>query len=316
MEDMMDINKDELRRHLRDSERDQRAAMPAFAAALDYGLDADNNVAAADKASLLGLPDRRGFLKVGGMSIALSAFAVACVTETKESVQLANTGSFAPAPSTSVPPNPGSAENDATLVLTAISIERLAIETYDAAITAGWLDLAILRDVAKYFRDQHEEHAGVLGTFARSLGQSGDVKANEYLKKNVVDDAVNAIAKEQASKALAQTDTLKLALSLEDAAAQTYTLAGGELTTKVMRRGILSIGAIEAKHYSLLASVLQQQIVPFSFEHTNGAAPEDSLVAPDTKSIPSTSEAPKSTLPTPPGTRVGSGGTTVGTTVR
>jgi hypothetical protein len=321
MDEIMDINNDELRRGLRDTDRANREAMPAFREALDFALDPDNDVEASGKAALLGVPDRRSFLKIGGMSVALSALAVACVYPDKEKTQLANTGTFAPSPSTSVPPNPGSAETDATLVLTAMSIEQLAIETYDAALKAGWIDLQILKDVATFFRDQHDEHLGVLATFARQLGQSTDVKANEYLKKNVVDEAVGAIGKEASSKSAAQTDTLKLALSLEDAAAQTYSLAGGVLTTKVMRRGIVSIGAIEAKHYSLLASVLQQQIVPFSFEHTTGAAPKDSYLAPDAKSIPSTSEAPKSTVTTPAGSRVGSGGSapagsTVGTTKR
>jgi rubrerythrin len=320
MDEMMDINKDEIRRHLRQSDRDNRAALPAFADALDHALDPGNDVAAADKAALLGLPDRRGFLKIGGMSVALSALAVACVYPDKEKTQLANTGSFAPAPATSVPDNPGSALIDATLVLTAISIERLAIDTYDAALapTAGWLDLPILQEVAAYFRDQHRDHAGVLESFARQLGQDGAaVKANEFLKKEVVDVAVDAITKEKGSKAQAQTDTLKLAMSLEDAAAQTYAKAGGLLTTKVMRQGIMSIGSIEAKHVSLLASVLEQQIVPFSFEHTNGAAPEDSYVKPNEASIPTTTAETKSTAaPQSSGNGRGLGGsagTTVGT---
>jgi rubrerythrin len=325
MDEMMDINKDEIRRHLRESDRENRAALPAFADALDHALDPDNRVAAADKAALLGLPDRRGFLKIGGMSVALSALAVACVYPDKEKTQLANTGSFAPAPSTSVPENPGSALVDATLVLTAISIERLAIDTYEAALKAGWLDLAILKEVATYFHDQHRDHAGVLESFARQLGQDGAaVKANEFLKKEVVDVAVDAISKEQGSKAQAQTDTLKLAMSLEDAAAQTYAKAGGILTTKVMRQGIMSIGSIEAKHVSLFASVLQQQIVPFSFEHTNGAAPEDSYVKPNQATIPTTTaETPSPTTSAasrPSGSGLGgvglggSAGTTVGTT--
>ncbi len=94
--------------------------------------------------------------------------------------------------------------------------------------------------------------------------------------------ALAALAGEKDSKTATQNDTLKLALALEDMAAQTYTAAGGLLTTAELRQAIMTIGPIEAKHYTLLATVLEEQGVPFSFEHTAGAAPKDAYISPTT----------------------------------
>ncbi len=283
MDNEMDINKDEMRRHLRDTQAAHDAAVPGFAAALDMAFDPDAQVPAADKAGLLGLPDRRGFLKVGGLSVALGAFAVACVYPDKEKVQLPATGTFIPAPSTSVAPFEGSAEVDSTLVLTALSIEKLAVDVYQAALDAGFLQLPILQDVAKYFQSQHRDHAGLLSGTATKMGQNpANVQANSYLMQAVVQPALTALTGEKDSKNQTQTDTLKLALALEDMAAQTYSLAGGLLTTAELRQAIMTIGPIEAKHYTLLATVLEQQGVPFSFMHTTGAAPTDAYISPKT----------------------------------
>jgi hypothetical protein len=283
MDNEMDINKDEMRRQLRDTQAAHDATLPGFAAALDMAFDPDAGVPAGDRAGLLGLPDRRGFLKIGGLSVALSAVAVACVYPDKEKTQLPATGTYIPAPSTSVAPYTGSPEVDATLVLTAVSLEKLAVKVYGAALEAGYLQLAVLQDVAKYFQSQHADHTGLLSAAAKKMGQNPDsVQPNTYLMQAVVQPALDTIAGEKDSKSAAQTDTLKLALALEDMAAQTYTMAGGLLTTPALRQSIMTIGPIEAKHYALLATALEQQAVPFSFEHTTGAVPEDAYISPKT----------------------------------
>jgi hypothetical protein len=277
----MDFARDEVRRQLRESQRDHEAAQPLFDEALKVAFDPDSGTGAHEKARLLGLPDRRGFLKLGGLSVAMSAVAVACVNDKKESVQLAQTGTLPATTSTVVAPDPGSPQTDATLVLTAISIERLAIDVYQAALDAGWLTVPLLQDAAKYFQGQHKEHAASLSATATQMGQKpADVKANEYIKTNVVDPQVKIITTAGAPTAT-QNETLKLALELEDAAAQTYTMAGGVLTKPALRQAIMSIGAIEAKHYSVLAGALQLQQVPFAFGHTNLAAPPESYIQPN-----------------------------------
>src|SRR5690348_7868036 len=99
-----DIPRDEARRELREIDRDHQLAKRQFRAALDQAFDPDAEVDAGDKARLLGLPDRRGFLRIGGLSIAVSALAAACVQQTKDPVQVAQTGTLVATSSTSTPP--------------------------------------------------------------------------------------------------------------------------------------------------------------------------------------------------------------------
>jgi hypothetical protein len=215
---------------------------------------------------------------------------VACVNQNKESIQLAQTGTLAPTSSTSGAPNPGSTVTDATLVLTALSIEKLAIDTYDAALQANYLTTALLRDVAMYFRDQHRDHAGLLTATAIDLGQRSvvpTVGANAFLAGEIVKPALDTIKGATNDKAKEKA-TLTLARELEDAAAQTYTKAGGILTTATLRQGIMSIGAIESKHFSVLSELVGEEEVPFAFGPTGGAAPPDAYVRPDVNAVPTT----------------------------
>jgi len=166
-------------------------------------------------------------------------------------------------------------------VLTAISIELLAIETYQAALDNNWLTVPLLVDVAKYFQSQHEDHAGALEAAARQLGQNpAEVTANPFLFTEVVSPAVEEI-KAGGGEEVVQTLTLTLAQELEVAAAQTYTKAGGILTTPALRQTIMSIGGIEARHTTVLNVVLGEQGVPFPLEPTVNAAPPDSYIAPN-----------------------------------
>jgi hypothetical protein len=276
----MTFSNDHVRRELREGKQAHDATLKPFDAALDQAFDPASATDLATRAELVGAPSRRQLLKLGGLTIASTALLAACV-EPASTDQVAITGTLIPVPTTDVPPDPGSAETDATLVLTAISIERLAIAAYQAALDNNWLEVPLLVEVARYFRDQHEDHAGALSQQARRMGQNPDeVVANPYLMTEVLDPAVEAI-EAGGGASVVQTATLTLAKELEVAAAQTYTQAGGILTTPALRQTIMSIGGIEARHCTVLAVVLGEQPVPFGLEPTVLAAPEDSYIAPN-----------------------------------
>ena len=270
---------DHVRRELRDTQREHAATLKPFEAALDQAFDPSSGTDLATKAELVGVP-RRQLLKLGGLTIASTALLAACV-EPASTDQIAITGTIIPVPTTLEPEDPGSPETDATLVLTALSIELLAIGTYQEALDNNWLQLPLLIQVAEYFRDQHQDHAGALSAQATRMGQNPDeVTANEYLSTNVVTPAVDEI-KAGGGDEVVQTNTLLLAKELEVAAAQTYTKAGGILTTPQLRQTIMSIGGIEARHSSVLAGVLGEQPVPFALEPTVNAAPPDAYIVPN-----------------------------------
>lgn len=277
---MTDFPHDHVRRELRDTQRAHDASIPGFEAALDQAFDPSSGTSEATKGQLLGVPTRRQMLKLGGLTIASTALLAACV-EPASTDQIAVTGTLIPVPATTAPEDPGSPETDATLVLTALSLELLAVDTYQAALDNNWLQVALLVEVAKYFQEQHRDHAGALAQQARRLGQNPDeVVANPYLAAEVISPAVEEI-KAGGGADVVQTLTLTLARDLEIAAQQTYTKAGGILTTPELRQTIMSIGGIEARHSAVLATVLGVQPVPFAFGPTVAAAPPDSYIAPN-----------------------------------
>jgi len=294
---MTDFPHDHVRRELRDTKRAHDASLPGFEAALDQAFDPSSDTSEAAKHQLIGVPTRRQMLKLGGLTIASTALLAACV-EPPSTDQIPVTGTLIPVPTTTAPEDPGSPETDATLVLTALSLELLAVDTYQAALDNNWLQVELLVEVARYFQEQHQDHAGALAQQARRLGQNPDeIVANPYLTAEVIAPAVAEIQAGGGADVV-QTLTLTLARDIEIAAQQTYTKAGGILTTPELRQTIMSIGGIEARHSAVLATVLGIQPVPFAFGPTVAAAPPDSYIAPNGPVSQSSSSDPAEDEPT------------------
>jgi len=267
----MDVNRDEIRRQLIESEREHAEAMPRFRELLGRMFDRDADVSAEAKASLLGVPSRRSFLTVGGATVAGSAILAACAT--KKPPQTAVTGSTEAAPASTTTTAPGSADTDITLLRTAQSIEVLAVQTYGTALSGGLLTTPSLIDMIKLFQSQHQDHAGLIASVTRDQGGTPYDTANIYLDVEVVTPAL-AAATDEAS-------IVALATELENTAAQTYTLAGKVLTTPEMRAALMSIGATEARHLTVLYGVAALNPVPLPFMSTQGAAPEEAYITKD-----------------------------------
>ena len=276
----MTASRDEINRQLRDAAAEQRDALPRFSRALRRAADPDSGTSAEEQAALLGLPhSRRGFLRLGGLTVAASAFLVSCgLGSSTEEVNITRTGpTLAPSSNTVPAPTPGP-ELDLTLLLTAGSLEALAIATYDAAIEAGWLGSPALDDVARLFRDQHTEHLGAVSDATRSVGGTPYEEPNPFLYENVVRPAAEKIAGlEPADQTL---EAMNLAYTLEDVAAQTYTSAGGLFSSAQLRQAGMSIGAVEARHISVILSALEEPAAPFPFARTVNAVDEAAFITP------------------------------------
>jgi hypothetical protein len=136
-----------------------------------------------------------------------------------------------------------------------------------------------LDEVARLFRDQHTEHLAAVSAATRSVGGTPYEEPNPFLFDNVVSPAAESIAAlEPADQPLA---TLNLAYTLEDVAAQTYTSAGGLFSAAELREAGMSIGAVEARHVSVLLGALQEPAAPFPFARTVNAVDEAAFITPD-----------------------------------
>lgn len=297
-----DRHGDEVRRQVRDIDQAHRSALGTFRAALDRAFDPSSRTDPASKAALVGLPDRRGFLKIGGLTIAASAFMVACSNDGSSSSKPSGPGGGGTTGTVAAGGPAEAATTDATLVLTAESIEQLAIATYQKAIDSGLLKTAAVLDVARYFQAQHRDHAGLLAATATKMGQKVTGQPNPYLQQTFVDPALEVLKDE--------AGVLELAVGLEKAAAESYTFAGGVFSVAPLRQAIMTIGGIEARHLAVLYHVQGTSPVPVPFMKTDEAVPKDSLINPTGTVTP----YPPTTTTTTTTAVVGPLGTTTGST--
>jgi hypothetical protein len=270
----MDFSRDEVRRQLRESAREHEGAMPRWREALARTFEPGSTTSTRAKRQVLGLPDRRRFLTAGGLTLATSALLVACGDSGDDgSIPVSGTlpvpGEEGATPTTT--PEQGQ-ETDLTLLRTAQSIEVLAVDTYQAAIDSGLVTTPAIADAAQLFQQQHREHADLVAETTTEAGGEPYDQPNEYLSTEVVEPALGVLDGEEG--------IVSLALALENTAAQTYVFAAELLTTPDLRQAVMSIGATEARHVSVLFTVQNQPPVPFAFMPRRDAVDKQGYVPP------------------------------------
>lgn len=237
----MELNRDEFNRELRDVEAQNRAVMPKWREVLDKVFNGGVDLNTAEKAELLGVPGRRQFFRVGGATIAGAALLAACGDD--DDVTAAPVSGDDDS-TTTTEGETGNGEMDIILANTAISLEILAVDTYQVAIDSGLVETPAVADAAGLFQQHHQEHADAL---AGVVGDGAYDQANEAVKAALVDPAVES--------ASAEADIIQLAFDLETAAAQTYVFAAGALSTPELRSTIMTIGGVESRHATILGQV-------------------------------------------------------------
>ena len=273
----MDISTDEVRRELRESQAEHQALLRPFRDLLLRTFDRDTRATDAAKRQVLGLPGRRQFLRVGGVTVAMSAVLAACGSDSQDSA-IPESGDR-PTTTTTAAGGSSTAEEDAaaldvTLLRTASSLEVLAIAAYQAALDSGNLTTAAIADVAELFQAQHEDHANLLEATTEDLGGTPYTDANPVLLE-ALQDVIASIPDAD------ELTIVQAAADLENVAAQTYSFAGGVLSTPDLRGAIMSIGTTEARHLTLLKSVLEQEPVEFPFMPLRDRVPEEALLPED-----------------------------------
>ena len=235
----MDLNRDEMRRELKAIDADNRAIMPRWYDALRQIVGGGTTMSTDEKAALLGVPapGRRQLFKIGGATIMGAAVLAACGS----SGGSATTTTAAGGETTTTA---GSDSMDVPLARTAASLEKLAVDTYQTGIDSGLVKTAAIASAAKLFQGHHQAHLDALNGAIKSLGGTEVTDPNAAVYNALIKPAVDA--------AKTEADIVKLALELENAAAQTYVYAGGTLSTSALRSTIMTIGGIEARHAAVL----------------------------------------------------------------
>jgi hypothetical protein len=240
----MDLNRDELRRELRAVDAENKAAMPRWYDALRQIVGSDAKLSTDEKAALLGVPapGRRSFFKLGGATILGAAVLAACGDTDDDDAGASGDGSTSSTMG-------GGGDMDLALARTAASLEQLAVDTYQTGIDSGLVTTMAIAEAATLFQAHHQEHLDALNAVITDAGGEAVTDPNEAVFKALVEPAVTA--------AKAEADIVKIAFDLENAAAQTYVFAAGELGTPTLRSTIMTIGGIEARHAAILQVAAQ-----------------------------------------------------------
>src|SRR5690349_1072146 len=190
--------------------------------------------------SAIDLNPRRSFLSGFG-KITLSATAIALLAGREKlalvgeaSAQTANT----------------SANNDVTILNSALGAEQQAIAAYQLGAESGLLQKPV-KDLAVQFQGHHKAHADALAKAVQKLGGKPVAALKDY-----------AFPKD---KLKSQNDVLAFAASLEKGAVSAYLGAVPILTDRELARAAASILGDEAMHWAVLRQALGQNPVPEAF---------------------------------------------------
>ncbi|MFJ9611594.1 ferritin-like domain-containing protein [Kitasatospora sp. NPDC101176] len=145
-------------------------------------------------------------------------------------------------------PSATASADDIMALQTAASIENLAVSVYQTAAGLPFIkdgNKTVAAFIAKT-TEQHQAHAKAFNAAATAAG--GQAQNNPDPKyKAVVDQALPTIK--------TPADVVKLAITLEDVAAQTYTKNVGQVSNADLRKLFASVAPVEAQHRAVLLAV-------------------------------------------------------------
>jgi hypothetical protein len=240
----MELNRDELRRQVRDLDRAHREAESDERLLTNLIVD---GAAANQPRLMLGSIDRRNFLRIGGIAIAGTTLLAAC-REAKPKAQVPLSGE-----------NPGYSDlpnrpiDDIVLLRTATSLEFTVIDAYQRIINNKFeLDPAVA-DMLKVFSEHHAAHAAATAEATTQLGGVACTGLNTKMTSYMVEPLIARIAESGANQG---EDVKALAFALESLAASTYQVVLPSLTSPALRRAAMSVGGVEARHAALLGAII------------------------------------------------------------
>ena len=209
---------------------------------------------------------RRRFL-MGAGAVGLGVVAAACGSDDNEDVQ-SGSGNTAEDTTTTKGDTGGGASGDVEVAKVAAGLEVLAVSTYKAAGEAAGANKLgpvppAVGEYVKTAMGHHQEHLDAWNKVITGAGGTAVTEPNAKLKPVV--DAEFAKVKDVAGAA-------KLALMLEQIAAQTYLKVLPTLKGKDAIKLAGSIQAVDQQHQAILLFALGQYPVPDTFQKTDKAA--------------------------------------------
>lgn len=253
-----ELSRDFVRREARESQLEHRSSMRSMRDLVSrlFGASDESSFAKSDFAT--GGLNRRRFIQVGGLTVATAAVFAACGPGGSGGGDAADDIDKSAGENRAG----GGAESDIKILRTASSLEVLAVDVYQKAIDSGLVTTVAVADAAKLFQSQHREHAELFEGATKKLGGTPMVDANPVVLQSLA-STIEALQDE--------AGVVELALMLEQAAAATYQSNVGAFSDASLNQAVMSVGGVEARHVTVLSSVLGRPQVPKAFSTTDGA---------------------------------------------
>lgn len=210
-----------------------------------------------------GRPTRRGIL-LGAAGVASLGALAACGSDDDNDDATGGTGGGSSSPY----------NGDLRVVALAAALENLAVAAYDGALkraTDGKLGTVppAIATFVQTARKQHADHAAAWNGVLDKAGLATITDTPLSIAPQAVADL---------EKTASVPDVVKLALGLEDAAAQTYTFAAANVTDAGGIMTAATIQPVETMHAAILNFVLGQYPVPATFITVDKAVKPDALI--------------------------------------
>ncbi|HSP02530.1 MAG TPA: ferritin-like domain-containing protein [Acidimicrobiales bacterium] len=216
---------------------------------------------------------RRDVLRFGGMAVTLGAVLAACSSDDEPSAPDPEAEADAEAEAEAERTEArqlADADVDVSLLNTALSLEVLAIDTYQAAFDFGLIQSAPVIDAATLFQQHHREHRDLLVGAVESAGAEPFLTPNPVVRAALVDPSLASISGEG--------DFLTLARDLEQASAQLHVHATTSLSTQALRSTAMSIAGVAARRSKLLVLLGDLGSERLAFVPTDNPLPSDAVV--------------------------------------
>ena len=264
------LNSTELHRELRAVDRLNTSAMPQWRSSLQR-LFSDETISTNDRATVLGVPspNRRELFRMGGITVLGAALLAACGSDNDSEHSGSNAPTTAGTGDTTATTVAGEPNMDLVLARTAASLEKLAVDAY--GIAAGLITTPAVLAAATMFAGHHQMHLDALNGVITGAGATAITEMNQAVYDALIAPAL--------ATATTEADAVNIALALEEAAAQTYAFAGGQLSTPALRSTIMTIGGVEARHAAVLRMAALAQSPLEVFPGDRGFFPGDNPLA-------------------------------------
>ena len=194
---------------------------------------------------------RRRFLEASGAALVAATILAACDRAGAVRQVTLGAASGRPSPtltstSTTRPPVDPATEVDILVLSTASSIEHYAAGVYTEAVGLDVVRSRALISAMELFADHHSQHASA---FEAATQQVGGIP---YTQPN---PALRLAALQQLAAIRTEPDVVRLVYFVEHVAAATYIASTGQFSQPSLNGTIMSVGAVEAMHMTVLAGL-------------------------------------------------------------